>query len=69
MNSAYFASDYYTSYVLISLFHAEPAELADFALGGIPYTDYAVAGIRRLCRRLRHDGWRSGNSASRMAAL
>ena len=21
-----------------------------------PYTDYVVAGIRRLCRRLRHDG-------------
>ena len=52
--------------LLINLFHAEPA---DFSLRTITYTDYAVAGIRRLCRRLSHDGWRSGNSASRMAAL
>ena len=33
--------------MLINLFHAEPAELADFVLIRIPYTDYAVAGIRR----------------------
>ena len=56
MNSANFACDYYTSYVLINLFHAKSAELADFALRRIPSTDYAFAGIRRLFRRLRHDG-------------
>ena len=42
--------------MLINLFHAKFAELADFALRRISYTDYAVAGIRRICRRLRYDG-------------
>ncbi len=42
--------------LLINLFHAKSAELADFASRTIPDTYYSKVGIRRPCRRLCHDG-------------
>ena len=51
------------------LYNAKFAELADFSLRTNPYADYAVAGIRRLCRSLRTTAGAVATLTPRMAAL
>ena len=56
MYSANFACDYYTSYCADKFISRKIRRTRRLFLKKTPSTDYACAGIRRLCRRLRHDG-------------